>query len=632
MQGESAAGELGLRQLERDHPEKLSTPEQAFLRIHRGQRIFIGTGCAQPQHLVEELVAFTGRRPKAFFDTEVLSVWTLGVAPYLREEVKRNFRLDSFFISGVTRDAVNEGVADYTPIFLSEVPSLIRRGLVPVDVALIQTSLPDEHGYVSLGISVDIVREAVDQAGVIICQMNRRMPRTHGDTFVHINQIDHIILHDEELLEYAPSAQDDVAKKIGQYVGRLVEDGATIQVGYGRIPDAILGELKDKKHLGVHTELVGDGIVALMKEGVIDNTRKSIDRLKTVGAFSMGSRSTYDYLNDNPAVTFRPVDYTNSPRVISQIRKMTAINTALEIDLTGQVTAESLAGKFYSGIGGQADFMRGSVMAPEGKSILVLPSTSSDGETSRIVPILSQGAGVTLTRGDVHYVVTEYGIAYLHGKNVRERAMELIRVAHPRFRAQLIGDAKTRGLIFKDQAFVPGRRGEYPEHLEAYRNTRDGRDVLIRPVRISDEPLLKDFFYSLSDQSTYRRFISARKDMPHQRLQEFVVIDYTTEMILLVVEPDEEHEVVLGVGQYAIDPHTHTAEVALVVQDQQQGRGIGTELLRYLTYLAKREGLLGFTAEVLTDNEVMMHLFQSAGFEFQAQREGGVYQVRMLFG
>jgi len=296
------------------------------------------------------------------------------------------------------------------------------------------------------------------------------------------------------------------------------------------------------------------------------------------------------------------------------------------------VTAESLAGKFYSGIGGQADFMRGSVMAPEGKSILVLPSTSSDGETSRIVPILSQGAGVTLTRGDVHYVVTEYGIAYLHGKNVRERAMELIRVAHPRFRAQLIGDAKTRGLIFKDQAFVPGRRGEYPEHLEAYRNTRDGRDVLIRPVRISDEPLLKDFFYSLSDQSTYRRFISARKDMPHQRLQEFVVIDYTTEMILLVVEPDEEHEVVLGVGQYAIDPHTHTAEVALVVQDQQQGRGIGTELLRYLTYLAKREGLLGFTAEVLTDNEVMMHLFQSAGFEFQAQREGGVYQVRMLFG
>jgi len=610
---------------------KLAAPEEAFACIHRGDRLFIGTGCGQPQYLVEQLVAYTEAHPKAFFDAEVLHVWTLGVAPYLKEEVKRNFRLDSFFISDVTREAVNRGAADYTAIFLSQVPALFQRGILPIDVALVQTSLPDEHGFVSLGISVDIVKAAVDSARIVICQMNRFMPRTHGDTFLHLNEIDYVMAHDEPLLEYLPDAPDDVCERIGSYVARLVEDGATIQVGYGRIPDAILGRLSDRRHLGVHTELFSDGIAKLMRTGVIDNDRKTIDRHKTVAAFSMGRAETYAYLDDNPAISFRPVDYTNSPAVISQIRKMTAINTALEIDLTGQVTAESLGSTFYSGVGGQADFMRGAMLAPEGKSILVLPSTAKGGEVSRIVPRLAEGAGVTLTRGDVHYVVTEFGIAYLHGKSIRERAMELIRVAHPSFRARLLSEAKEAGLIYKDQAFVPGRRGEYPERLETYRTTEAGTEILLRPVRISDEPLMKEFFYSLSDQSTYRRFISARKDMPHERLQEFVVIDYTTEMVILAVRQDEEKETVLGVGQYGIDVATHTADVALVVRDDHQNQGIGTEILSYLTYLAKREGLLGFTAEVLIENVAMMHLFESAGFSMERRREAGVYQVKLLF-
>lgn len=621
-----------LERLRREHAETFAAPEEAFSCIHRGARIFIGTGCGQPQHLVEQLVAYTEAHPKAFFDAEVVTVWTLGVAPYLKDEVKRNFRLDSFFISDVTRDAVNRGAADYTAIFLCQVPNLFYRGIVPIDVALVQTSLPDEHGFVSLGISVDIVRAAVDCADTVICQMNRFMPRTHGDTFLHLDEIDYAIVHDEPLLEYQPEAPDDICERIGDYVARLVEDGATIQVGYGRIPDAILEHLRDRRHLGVHTELLSDGIAELMKAGVIDNERKTIDRNKTVAAFSMGCQQTYAYLHDNPSVSFRPVDYTNSPAVISQIRKMTAINTALEIDLTGQVTAESLGSTFYSGIGGQADFMRGAILAPEGKSILVLPSTARKGEVSRIVPRLSEGTGVTLTRGDVHYVVTEYGIAYLHGKSVRERAMELIRVAHPTFRPQLLTAAKQAGFIYKDQAFVPGRRGEYPEQLETYRTTRAGVEILLRPVRISDEPLLKDFFYALSDQSIYRRFISARKDMPHERLQEFVVIDYTAEMVILAILPDEEREIVVGVGQYGIDAQTHTAEVALVVRDDYQRQGIGTEILSYLTYLAKREGLLGFTAEVLIENQAMMHLFEEAGFSIERRREAGVYQVKLLFG
>ncbi len=633
MSGESSAGESipNLTQLQATYPGKFVLPERAFTAIHRGDRIFIGTGCGYPQYLIDQLVAYTQAHPKAFFDAEVLHVWTLGVNPYLQDDVKRNFRLNSFFVSGPTRDSVNRGEADYTSIFLSQVPDLLMRGVIPIDVALVQTSIPDEHGYVSLGVSVDIVRTAVDQARTVICQINPFMPRTHGDSFLHLSDIDFAIAFREPLLEFSSSPPDDVADRIGEYVARLVEDGDTIQVGYGRIPDAILARLADKEHLGVHTELLSDGLVRLMQAGVVDNTRKSLDRHKTVASFCMGSRSTYEFLDDNPAVTFRSVDYTNNPSIISRIERMTAINSALQIDLTGQATAESLDGAVYSGVGGQPDFMRGAVLAPEGKSILVLPSTAREGTVSRIVPELSPGAGVTLTRSDVHYVVTEYGIAYLHGKNLRERAMELIRIAHPSFRSQLLRDAKAKHLIYADQAFVPGSRGEYPEELETYRTTRSGLEILLRPVRISDEPLLKDFFYALSDQSVYRRFISARKDMPHERLQEFVVIDYASEMILLAVAQIGEVEAVVGVAQYGIEPDAHTAEVALVVRDDFQNQGVGTELLTYVTLLAKRKGLLGFRAEVLVENQAMMHLFEAAGFSIEKKRGAGVYELRMLF-
>ena len=630
-EAEGSKQETDYAAIESVYSEKIVPLERAFSSIHRGDRIFVGTGCGQPQYLLAELVHFASANPKAFFDAEVLHVWNLGVAPYLREDLRHNLRLNSFFIGSSARDAVNEGSADYTAIFLSQVPQLFQRGVIPIDVALIQTSLPDEHGYMSFGISVDIVRSAVDSARTVICQMNANMPRTHGDSFIHLRDVTYAVRHDEPLLEFETPAPDDVADRIGGYVARLVEDGATIQVGYGEIPNAILSHLGGKKHLGVHTELLSDGIVELISSGVVDNERKSIDPHKSVAAFSMGSTSTYEFLRDNPAVDFRGVDYTNAPAVIAQHHKMTAINTVLSIDLTGQATAESLGERFYSGIGGQADFMRGAVLAPGGKSILVIRSTARNGEVSRIVPTLSAGEGVTLTRGDVHYVVTEYGIAYLHGKNMRERAMALISVAHPKFRPWLLSQAKERNLIFKDQAYMPGRRGEYPEELEVHRTTRDGIEMFLRPVRISDEPLLKDFFYSLSDQSTYRRFLSARKDMPHERLQNFVVIDYTAEMVILAILEEEEREIVVGVGQYGIDPETHTAEVALVVRDTDQQKGIGAELLDYLTVLAKREGLLGFTAEVLVENEPMMRLFERSGFAIEKRREAGVYELRMLF-
>ncbi len=627
----SASEGDGLSQLQGAYSAKFASADEVFANIHRGDRIFVGTGCGKPQYLVDEMVRYVEGHPKALFDAEVLHVWTLGVSPYLREEFKHNFRHTSFFISGSSREAINQGQADYTAIYLSQVPDLFYRGIIPIDVALVQTSTPDRYGFLSLGISVDIVRAAIDCAKLVICQVNANMPRTHGDSFVHIDNVDFIVPHDESLMEYEAEAADEIADQIGKYVSRLIEDGDTLQVGYGRIPNAILSNLGTKKHLGVHTELLSDGIVELMRQNVIDNSEKSIDRNKTVAAFCMGKRTTYEYLSDNPAIEFKPVEYTNNPSIIAQINRMTAINTALQIDLTGQATAESLGKYFYSGIGGQADFMRGAILAPEGKAILVIQSTAKNDEVSRIVPYLSEGAGVTLTRGDVHYVVTEYGIAYLHGKNTRERAMELISIAHPKFRTWLLREAKALNLIYKDQAFIPGERGQYPEKLETYRTTKKGVEIFLRPVKLADEPLLKEFFYSLSDRSIYRRFISVRKDMPHERLQEFAVIDYTKEMVVLAVLPNEERDAVVGVGQFGVDVQSHTAEVALVVRDDQQNRGIGTELLSYLTYLAKRQGLLGFTAEVLVDNQPMLHLFEQGGFEIEKRREANVYELRLLF-
>ncbi|GAB4491552.1 MAG: hypothetical protein OHK006_25490 [Thermodesulfovibrionales bacterium] len=617
--------------LKEEWPEKFAEPDRIFSRIHPGDRIFIGTGCGEPQHLLDLLTGYVRRNPKAFVDAELLQVWNLGVSAYTGERFRENFRFNAFFIGQNAREAVNAGIADYTPIFLSAVPDLFSRGRIPIDVALIQTSLPDVHGYVSLGISVDIVKAAAESASLVIAQMNPRMPRVHGDTFIHLRDIDFIVPFDEPLLEFSIPVADDIAEKIGAYVAQLVQDGDTIQVGYGSIPNAILSRLRGKNNLGVHTELLTDGIADLIRRGVVDNSRKQINRDKSVAAFCMGSRETYEFLHDNPALDFRPVNYTNNPLVIARNHHFTAINSALEIDLTGQATSESLGKFFYSGIGGQADFMRGAVLSPGGRTIPALQSTAEAGTVSRIVPFLTEGAGVTLTRGDLHYVVTEYGIAYIHGKNIRERAMDLIAIAHPKFRAWLIDEARRLNLIYRDQAFVPGAEGVYPESLETRRTTRTGFPVFLRPVRISDEALLKDFFYSLSNDCMYHRFISTRTDMPHERLQKFTAIDYTREMVILAVEQDDGIERIAGMGQYFIDEKSHTAEVAFVVRDDCQNRGIGAELLSYLTFLGRKGGLLGFTAAVLMDNKPMLRLFEREGFRISMQPEAGTYELRLTF-
>jgi GNAT superfamily N-acetyltransferase/acyl CoA:acetate/3-ketoacid CoA transferase beta subunit len=468
-------------------------------------------------------------------------------------------------------------------------------------------------------------------AQIVVAQVNMNMPRTQGDGFINIKDIDFLLPHDEPLLEYSVKAPNDIVQSIGRYVARIIEDGSTIQVGYGLIPDAVVPNLVDKKDLGVHTELLSDGIVNLMKKGVVTNKKKTHNPGKTIASFCMGSRETYDFLDENPAVEFKRIDYTNHPLIIARNRLMTAINSAMEVDLTGQATAESLGGTFYSGIGGQADFMRGAVLAPGGKTILALPSTALNESVSRIVPTLQEGAGVTLNRGDVRYVVTEYGIAYLHGKNIRERAMDLIAIAHPKFRPWLMETARKRALIYKDQVFIPGEKGMYPEELEIYRTTRKGLSLFLRPAKITDEQVLKDFFYGLSEESLYKRFFSVRKDMPHKRLQDYVAVDYSKKMEILATIVEKEKEIIIGLGQYELNSDMHLAEVALVISDKFQGLGVGKELLSYLIYLAKRQGLLGFTGEVLVENKFMVRLFEKMGFDTEKRSEEGVYEMRMWF-
>ncbi|MEM4233238.1 MAG: acetyl-CoA hydrolase/transferase C-terminal domain-containing protein, partial [Thermoplasmata archaeon] len=533
------------------YPDKVRTPEQAVSTIRRGDKVFIGSGAAEPQVLVKALIDAAGR----LADTRIMHIMTLGVAPYTEEKFTDQFRHNAFFIGANTRQAVAEGRADYTPVFLSEIPALFRSGQIPIDVALIQVSLPDKHGYCSYGVSTDVVKSGAESATKVIAEINPRMPRALGDCFINMDDIDMAVPVDVPLLYAKRERADDVARRIGKNIASLIEDGSTLQMGIGTIPDSVLYYLTDKKDLGVHTEMFSDGFMELARKGIINNSRKTIHPGKTIASFCMGSQELYDYVDNNPGIEFHPTEYTNDPFVIAQNEKMVAINSAIEVDLSGQVCADSLGVMFYSGIGGQVDFVRGSARSKGGKPIIALPSTAKNDTVSRISMHLKEGAGVVTTRGDVHYVVTEWGVAYLHGKNIRERAMALINIAHPKFRQMLLEEAKRHNYVYKDQMLTP-EGAVYPEDLETTMTTKDGVELLVRPVKPTDEEMLSDMFYDLSDQTIINRFFSMLKSMPHRKLQEFCCIDYNTEMSLVVVAGSPPKEKIVGIGSYHLNPAT----------------------------------------------------------------------------
>ena len=379
------------------YTKRLMSARKAIGKIHSGCRIFLGSGCAEPQHLLYELVKQGGTTDR-LHDVEIVHILTVGNAPHAEQRFTRHFRHNSLFVGSGVRNAVYEGVADYTPIFLSEIPAMLRSGRMPLDVALLQVSPPDRFGFCSFGISVEAHKAAADAAELVIAQVNPLMPRTLGDTFIHVSELDCIVEYEEELIEVPPSPADEVSKSIARHISRLVEDGSTIQFGIGKIPNAVLHYLADKKDIGVHTEMISDGIIDLIESGVVTNSKKSFHPGKILAAYCIGTRRLYDYVDNNPMFEFHPTDYNSWPINIAKNRKMVAINTALEVDLTGQVCAGSLGYRIYSGIGGQADFMRGAALAQEGKPIIALPSTAKSGTVSRIVPHLTEGAGVVTTR------------------------------------------------------------------------------------------------------------------------------------------------------------------------------------------------------------------------------------------
>jgi acyl-CoA hydrolase/GNAT superfamily N-acetyltransferase len=561
-------------------------------------------------------------------DNEIVHLLTLGPAPYVRPGMEARFRHTAFFIGANVRSAVHEGRADFMPVFLSEIPDLISSRRCQIDVALIQVSPPDAHGYVSLGVAVDIVRAAVDTAGLVIAEVNPRMPRTLGDSFVHMDRIARFVPVDDPLPELTPEPPDDVSAAIGAHVAGLVPDGATLQTGIGRIPDAVLAALSNRRDLGIHTEMLSDGVMTLIEAGVINGRRKVLLPGKAVTSFIMGSRRLYEWAHDNPAVEMRPSSFTNDPFMIARNDHMISINAALAVDLTGQVAADTLMGRFFSGIGGQVDFIRGAARSRGGKSIIALPSTAKDGAVSRIQAAFEEGAGVVTSRGDVQYVVTEYGVADLWGKNIRQRALSLIEIAHPSFRAELLAAAKGRRFVFPDQV-VP--RGVYPPREEARVKLRSGEDVLVRPLRMSDEEPLQDLFYRLSDESTYKRFLAFKKAHPHQEMQNLVDLDYELSMALVVSAHEGEDAEIIGMARYDVDPATGFAEVAFVVRDEWQGKGVGTMLMRRLIELARSRGVKGFTADVLAMNHPMLSIFEKSGLTVVVDHHGPLVHLSATF-
>lgn len=417
--------------------------DEALMAVQSGHRVLVGSGCAVPQELVEALC----RRAKSLQGVEVCHLLTVGDAPYTSTELRGHMRHNAFFIGPNTRKQVQAGDADFTPVFLSEIPALLMDGRMPVDVALITVSPPDEHGFCSYGVSVDVAKPGAEAASFIIAEVNPRMPRTHGDAFVHIDRIHAVVNVDRPLPELPTAAPTAVEEGIADHVAELVEDGATLQMGIGGIPNAVLLRLGDKRHLGIHTEMFSDGVLNLIKRGVITGDKKSIHKGKIVTSFLMGSRLLYDFVDNNPMIEMHPSQYTNDPWVIAQNEKMTAINSALEVDLTGQVCACSIGPLLYSGVGGQVDFIRGASRSRGGKPIIALPATAKDGTLSRVVPMLKTGAGVTTSRYDVRWVATEYGAANLHGLTVRDRAKALIGLAAPQFRDELTHAARERRLL-----------------------------------------------------------------------------------------------------------------------------------------------------------------------------------------
>ncbi|WP_196140226.1 GNAT family N-acetyltransferase [Aliikangiella sp. G2MR2-5] len=582
---------------------------QDFLKS--GNRVFIGSNAAVPNKLIRNLI----ENSQELHDLEAIHILTHSESEWAKAEHKDLFKVNTLFIGGDNvRGAIAEGRADYTPCFLSEIPRLFSENILTLDVALVMVTPPDEYGYCSLGVTVDIVSAAVKSAKYVIAQINPKLPRTNGHSFIHTNQISAWMEAEEDLPILPPPELDQITEQIGQYVSLLIDNGATLQLGIGKIPDAVLRYLNNHKDLGIHSEMISDGIIDLMKSGVINNRKKTFHKGKTITTFCMGTQRLYDFVNQNPHVEFYPSEHVNSPVNIARNNNMVSINSAIEVDLTGQVVSDSIGYRFYSGIGGQVDFIRGAAMSKGGRPIIALPSTTKDGKTSKIVPHLTEGSGVVTSRGDVHYVVTEYGIAYLRGKSIRERALELIRVAHPKFRDQLLKEVRKHYWVPEHQDKTPTSVPELGS-VELKKFTFDELEYVLRPLRPADERKLQEFFYSHNKETLLMRYNHHVTQMSREKSCNLVSVDQSKDLALCFTETNINGEMIQAVGRYYHIEQSNACEAAFVIKESKRGKGMATRLLKEMVKIARLRKLDKMVATVRRDNVPMLAVFEHNGFK-----------------
>jgi acyl-CoA hydrolase/RimJ/RimL family protein N-acetyltransferase len=599
--------------------QKRRSAADAIRLIKSGQRVFIGSACGQPQELVRALSEAVPRL-SGLEIVRLLSTETTPLSALADQTQDFALNLRTIYLGSANSEVIARHQRFITPMNMSEVPDLFTSKKLPIHAALIQVSPPDDFGWMSLGISVDVTLAAAMAADLVIAQVNTQMPRVLGQSFIHVNDVDIVVEHDEELLSVQNRPSSETATRIGQLIARLIEDGSTLQIGLDAASQATIQALADKNDLGVHSQFLTDDIMHLYSQGVITNRRKGFNDGKLVASAAIGSRNLYEFLDNNPAVDFRPSDYVNDPFVIARHNRMVSMNVARTMDLTGQVEVESSPRTFFAGISGIVDFMRGARRSPGGKAILMLHSTTEDGQASTIVPILNNTT-VGVPRADVHYVVTEYGVFNLLGKSLQERVMGMISVAHPNFREELFSAAKKLGLIGPERTLGEAVRGVYPVKLEETLEI-DGQEVVIRPAKPVDERRIQEHYYSLDKEDIFSRFRHEKTSFSRSDVEVRSHVDYVKDLTLLTVVGEFGFGRVVAVGECMLIEKINMAEVAFSVNKQYQNKGIGRRILRKLADASRESGIFGLMAYTSPNNQSMIRMFKSLPYKVKSSFDG----------